>query len=101
MTHDRVFFRCITALDCPQGVQVVMENPQSVRITLRPHPGFTGRVTRYVIKWLHVGNPADSHVDGHKIVNACSPYCREAQVCSTHQVCVQFQKLSFQLLFLK
>ena len=81
MTHDRVFFRCIVALDCPQGVQVVIEISQSVRITLRSHPGFTRRVTRYMIKWLHVGNPADSHVDGHKIVNACSPYCREAQVC--------------------
>lgn len=33
-----------------------------------------------MVKWLHVGNPADSNVDGHKIVNARNPYRRETQV---------------------
>ena len=37
-------------------------------------------MTRYMVKWLHVGNPADSNVDGHKIVNAGNPYRRETQV---------------------
>ena len=49
-------------------------------ITWRSHTGFTGRVTRYTVKWLQVGNPADSNVDGQKIVNAGSPYRRETQV---------------------
>ena len=59
---------------------MVIENPRSVRITWRSHSGFTGHVTRYMVKWLHVGNPADSNMDGHKIVDAGSPYRREAQV---------------------
>ena len=33
-----------------------------------------------MVKWLHVGNPADSNEDGHKIVNAGSPYRRQTQV---------------------
>ena len=61
-------------------MKVFIETPQSVRITWRSHPGLSGHVTRYMVKWLHVGNPADSNVDGHKIVNAGSPYSREAQV---------------------
>lgn len=64
----------------PQGVQVFIKTPKSVVITWRSHTGFTGRVTRYTVKWLQVGNPADSNVDGHKIVNAGSPYRRETQV---------------------
>ena len=54
--------------------------PRSVRITWRSNPASTSTVTRYMVKWLHVGNPADSNADGHKIVNAGSPYRREALV---------------------
>ncbi|KAJ7358734.1 hypothetical protein OS493_021509 [Desmophyllum pertusum] len=68
------------APDSPEEVHVLIESPQSVRITWRSHPGLTGLVTRYMVKWLHVGNPADSNVDGHKIVNAGSPYRRDTQV---------------------
>ena len=66
--------------DSPQNVQVLTETPQSVRITWQPHPGFSGRVTRYMVKWLHIGKPADSNMDGHKIVNAGTLYERDSQV---------------------
>lgn len=69
-----------TVPNSPEGVHVVIESPQSVRVTWRSHPGLKGLVTRYMVKWLHVGNPADSNVDGHKIVNAGNPYRRETQV---------------------
>lgn len=64
----------------PQGVKVSIENPQSVLITWRSHSSFTKFVTRYMVKWLHVGSTADSRMDGHKIVNAGNPYRRETQV---------------------
>lgn len=66
--------------ESPQGVDVDVLSPQSVLITWRSHSGFTGFVTRYMVKWLHVGNTADSKMDGHKIVNAGNPYHRETQV---------------------
>lgn len=66
--------------DSPHRVKVFTVTPRSVRITWRSNPATTNSVTRYMVKWLHVGNPADSNVDGHKIVNAGSPYRREALV---------------------
>ena len=74
------FLNDIPVPDSPHRVKVFTVTPRSVRITWRSNPATTNSVTRYMVKWLHVGNPADSNVDGHKIVNAGSPYRREALV---------------------
>lgn len=74
------FLNYIPVPDSPHRVKVFTVTPRSVRITWRSNPASTSTVTRYMVKWLHVGNPADSNADGHKIVNAGSPYRREALV---------------------
>ena len=74
------FLNYIPVPNSPHRVKVFTVTPRSVRITWRSNPATTNSVTRYMVKWLRVGNPDDSNVDGHKIVNAGSPYHREAQV---------------------
>ena len=51
-----------------------------MRITWQSHSRFAGHVTRYMVKWQHLGNPSQPKVDGHKIINAGKPYHRETQV---------------------
>lgn len=76
----KLFLIYIAVPNRPHRVKVITVTPRSVRITWRSNPSSTSSVTRYMVKWLHVGNPADSNVDGHKIVNMGSPYRREAQL---------------------
>ncbi|XP_044169231.1 receptor-type tyrosine-protein phosphatase F-like isoform X1 [Acropora millepora] len=64
----------------PLNVRVDAESPRSVRITWQSQTGLAGQVTRYMVKWRHVGKPDDVNLNGQKVVSVGSPYLREAQV---------------------
>ena len=61
-------------------MRVDAESPRSVRVTWQSHTDLAGQVTRYMVKWRHVGKPTDVNLNGQKVVTAGSPYLREAQV---------------------
>lgn len=61
-------------------MRVDAESPRNVRITWQSQTGLAGQVTRYMVKWRHVGKPADFNLSGQKVVSVGSPYLREAQV---------------------
>lgn len=61
-------------------MRIDAESPRSVRVTWQSQTDLAGQVTRYMVKWRHVGKPDDVNLNGQKVVSVGSPYLREAQV---------------------